>query len=533
MATLPGETVISVPPCNPGSGTIRLVDEVICARILDGVHFDHDFTFVRPEAKPIIREIVDDVNRDTERLVLLAGHTDRSGSNAYNETLSQSRALSVFGYITNQPSIWMELLRTMLNNSGGPRVARSGTGQSADRWQVREIQYMLSYLRSPATGERYYGGLIDNVFGGGTQTALDAFRADNGIPAGGGAGARFAGVDEQTWEALFTVYISVDAAQVDTSRFLDPQTLGCGEIFPRIETRTPGTENQDLRDAEARLEINRRVEFLLIPPALVPNPLTCERIYNNPDSPVTVCPQSPQPISVTLVFTDAQTNRPMRDASGNVVHLPVQITGTGGFTFARETDDDGRVQMPDGDTVQGDYRVSVVGNFGLALRPGSPGEVRGAEVLLHLTRSTVVEIAVTPVPARLNFVANTPPFGPADALTLLDRLPNPIGALSPVEFRILADIDGLADDVQTVTVDLLSFLLRGPTSPVPGDPGGSSGVVLPATQIEFVDDANLPIEEIDVNRRFKLRLDSGDIAADEVVVLVSSRFFGPGRNRDE
>jgi hypothetical protein len=530
MTIVEGETLISVPPCNPGSGTIRLVDEVICARILDGVHFDHDFTFVRPEAKPIIREIVDDINSDQERQVLLVGHTDRSGSDAYNEALSQSRALSVFGYVTNQPAVWMELLRTMLNNAGGARLARSGGAQSADRWQVRELQYMLSYLRSPATGARYYDGLIDNVFGAGTQAALDAFRADNGIAAGGGAGTRWAGVDEETWEALFTDYIAVDAAVVDPARFLDPQTLGCGEKFPRIETRAPGTENQDLRDADARLEANRRVEFLLIPPSLVPETVSCDAVYN---SPITVCPQSPQPISVTLVFTAADTNRPLRDESGNVIHLPVNITMLGGVTIRRETDDDGRIQMPDGDTVQGDYRVSVEGSFGLALRPGSPGEVRGAEVLLHLTRSMVVELAVTPVPARLNFVANTLPFGPADALTLLDTLANPVGALSPVEFRIVADISGLAADVTTVTVDLASFLVRGPTSPVPGDPSGGSGVVLPATQIEFVDDQNLPIEQLDLNDRFRLRLDSGDIAADEVVVLVSSRFFGARRDGDE
>jgi hypothetical protein len=322
----------------------------------------------------------------------------------------------------------------------------------------------------------------------------------------------------------------VDAVVVDQSRFLDPQTLGCGEKFPRIETRTPGTENQDLRDADARLEANRRVEFLLIPPSLVPDPITCDVVYN---SPITVCPQSPQPISVMLVFTAAETNQPLRDERGDVVHLPVSITMTGGVTIERETDDNGRIQMPDGDTVQGDYRVSVKGNFGLALRPGSPGEVRGAEVLLHLTRSMVVEIAVTPVPARLNFVANTPPFGPSDELTLLDTLANPIGALSPVEFRIVADVTGLPADVTTITVDLASFLVRGPTSPVPGDPSGSSGVVLPATKIEFVDNTNLPLEQLDLNQRFKLRLDSGDIAADEVVVLVSSRFFGPRRDSDE
>ena len=108
MTVVEGETLIEVPPCNTGQGTIRLVDEVICARILDGVHFDHDFTFVRPEAKPILREIVDDINRDSARQVLLVGHTDRSGSNAYNLALSDSRARSVFGYVTNQPGVWMD-----------------------------------------------------------------------------------------------------------------------------------------------------------------------------------------------------------------------------------------------------------------------------------------------------------------------------------------------------------------------------------------------------------------------------------------
>jgi len=528
MTVVEGETLIEVPPCNTGQGTIRLVDEVICARILDGVHFDHDFTFVRPEAKPILREIVDDINRDSERQVLLVGHTDRSGSNAYNLALSDSRARSVFGYVTNQPGVWMDLLRTMLNSGGGPRVARSGSAQSADRWQIREIQYMLSYLRN-AAGQPYYSGLIDNILGGGTQAGLDAFRADQGLPAGGGPGPRWAGIDEDTWEALFTVYIAVDALSVDQARFLTPSLLGCGENFPRIETRAPGTENQDLRDADARLETNRRVEFLLIPPALIPDPLTCDQIYNNPASPITVCPQSPQPITVSLRFTDATTSQPLRDGSGNPIHLTVNITGPNGFTYQRDTDDQGVVQLPDGDTVQGDYRVSVVGNYGLSLRPGSPGEVRGAEVLLHLTRSIVVELALTPVPARLNFVANTPPFGPADSLTLLDTLPDPLTTVGPIEFRLVADIEGLAADVQTVSLDLLSYLVRGPTSPVPGDPGATSGVVLPATALEFINAADQTIETIGLNQRFRLRLNTGDIAADEVVVLVSSRFFGPDR----
>ena len=52
-------TIINVPACGTGTGTIRLVDEYICAHILDGVHFDFDYCFVRPEGKPIIQEIVE------------------------------------------------------------------------------------------------------------------------------------------------------------------------------------------------------------------------------------------------------------------------------------------------------------------------------------------------------------------------------------------------------------------------------------------------------------------------------------------
>ena len=262
MATAEGSTLITVPPCNPGQGTIRLVDEVICARILDGVHFDFDYTFVRPEAKPIIREIADAINGDPERRVSDRRPHRSYGLSAYNMALSRRRARSVFAYLTGDVEGWMILLRTMMSSPDSDTTPRSGGGQSYDLWQTREIQYVLSMIRRPESRESYYAGPIDNILGAGTQAALDAFRADNGIPAGGGAPPCWAGVDEDTWRRLFEDYLSQDAVTVDAGRFLVPQMLGCGENYPRVETCTPGTENLDLRDAEARLEINRRVEIL-------------------------------------------------------------------------------------------------------------------------------------------------------------------------------------------------------------------------------------------------------------------------------
>lgn len=514
MAVAEPSTVVTVPLCDTGRGTISLVEETICARILDGVHFDFDYTFIRPEAKPIIREITDDINRDAERKVLIAGHTDRVGSNAYNETLSDGRATSVLGYITNQPDIWMGLLRTMLSLNGGPRENRSGTNQSRDRWQTREIQYMLNYMRSPTSGDRYYDGPINNVFNADLQTALDEFRADNGLPAGGVSGSpRWAGVDEDSWRKMFERYIALDAVSVDQGRFLDPAHLACGERFPRLETRPPGSESQDQRDAAARLEINRRVEFLLIPPSLVPDPLTCEAIYDNPNNPVVICPTDPQPITVRLVFLTRDNNIPQRPLRP-MPDLQVKITGQGGSVQEATTNEDGQIDLAN--ATQGDYRVEAVGNFGLVLQDNSYGEVRGAEVLLHLTQSAAVEIQVIPVATRLNFVANTAPFDET-----LSKLDNPLESAGPVEFRLAADLENVTGD--TITVMLHSYLIREPASPVPGD-DDDSGVVTPPTPLEFVDATDTTVQEANLNRRVRLRLDDANVVGDTVTVTLRSHW---------
>lgn len=518
-------TVITVPACGTGTGSIQLVEEFICARVLDGVHFDFDFSFIRPEAKPVIREIVDDINGDPERQVLVIGHTDRVGSDRYNQGLSRRRARSVFAYIVGDVDGWMDLLRTMLDSQGNDTTPRSGSGQSADRWQTREIQYMLNFMRQPSTSAPYYNGAIDNVFGPGTQAALDAFRADNGLPPGGGAGPRIAGVDEDTWRKLFERYIALDAIQVDRGRFLDPALLGCGENFPRIETRPPGTQGQDRADADARLETNRRVEFLLIPPRLVPAQLTCEAIYNNPASPVVVCPGDPQPITVTLRFLASDGNRPPVDEQGATVQLTVNITIQGGATLQRVTDAQGKIVLADAGITQGDYRVSVqpgAQNFGLVLRDHSLGQVRGAEVLLHLTQSTVVDLIAVPVAARLNFVEDAAPFDQT-----IDTLPDPLTAATPITFRLAGNIRGVSGD--RVVVRLSSFLLRGPASGVPGQGGGpGGGVVTPPTPLEFVDASDTPLTQVDIGRRFKLRITNDEVVGDEIVVMVSSQALRRG-----
>jgi len=391
--TAEASTLITVPVCATGTGTVRLVSEVICRYVVPGVHFDFDFAFVRPNGKTAVDAIVTAIKDNTQDKVLIVGHTDRVGLNAYNEALSRRRARSVYAYVIQDVDGWMELLRTMLSSPSSDTTARTGTGQSYDRWQTRELQYILQTLRRPNSTAFYYTGLADNVFGTTTQSALDDFRSDNGLPAGGGSGPRWAGVDEDTWRKLFELYMKQDATQLDAGHFLAPPVLGCGENYPLEETRAPGTQSQDLVDANARSDTNRRVEFLLIPPALVPNPVTCDALYKNPDHPIVDCPTDPQPVTVTLHFTDP--------ANQSKANLAVHVAGWGGVTRNFTTDAAGKVILSDNDTTQGDYRVSVEGNFRLALRDPGQGTVQNNEISLHVTQSVLVEIIVSAITRTL------------------------------------------------------------------------------------------------------------------------------------
>jgi peptidoglycan hydrolase-like protein with peptidoglycan-binding domain len=389
MTTAEASTEITLRGCETAQGTITLTQEVVCFHVLYGVHFDFDYAFIRPSGRDAMKGIAENINAETNKKVLIAGHTDRSGLDAYNQALSRRRARSALAFITQDVNAWMELLRTMLSSPSSDTTPRTGTGRSFDRWQTREIEYMLAKL-TRADGSSYLSSTPDDTFDTSTQTALDLFRADHSLPAGGTSGPRLAGIDEDTWRALFEMYMTQDMVRVDPSRFLSPALVECGEHHPLEETRAPGTENQDLAEPEARRDINRRVEFLLFPPSLVPPPsnITCDYVYG-PALIRVQCPQPPQSIHVTLRFIQSGTNQAMSD-------LEITVTGQSGLGTSFRTDADGKVALPDS-TPQGDYRVSVAETFRLELRDSSQGVARGSEVDLHLTTSGLVEIIVTPV----------------------------------------------------------------------------------------------------------------------------------------
>ncbi|HEX5755468.1 MAG TPA: OmpA family protein [Arenimonas sp.] len=67
---------------------------------LKGVNFDFDKSVLRPDAVAILAEAVEILKKYPQMRVEVAGHTDSTGPEAYNQKLSERRAAAVHEYLT-------------------------------------------------------------------------------------------------------------------------------------------------------------------------------------------------------------------------------------------------------------------------------------------------------------------------------------------------------------------------------------------------------------------------------------------------
>ncbi|MDI9605281.1 MAG: OmpA family protein [Bacteroidota bacterium] len=72
------------------------------AVVLENIFYDFDSASLRPESETELEKLVDLMNEFPEVLVELSAHTDRKGSDEYNEDLSRRRAESVVAYLVNR-----------------------------------------------------------------------------------------------------------------------------------------------------------------------------------------------------------------------------------------------------------------------------------------------------------------------------------------------------------------------------------------------------------------------------------------------
>jgi len=66
------------------------------------VLFDFDKSTVKPEAAAILDRLVAFMNENQNKKAALSGHTDSTGSDAYNQKLSERRVNSVRDYVVGK-----------------------------------------------------------------------------------------------------------------------------------------------------------------------------------------------------------------------------------------------------------------------------------------------------------------------------------------------------------------------------------------------------------------------------------------------
>ena len=76
--------------------------QAILVNLPEGVTFDVASYSLRPEFRDTLTRIAQSMNQYPNSLVDVYGHTDSTGSDAYNQTLSENRARTVANFLTTQ-----------------------------------------------------------------------------------------------------------------------------------------------------------------------------------------------------------------------------------------------------------------------------------------------------------------------------------------------------------------------------------------------------------------------------------------------
>lgn len=183
--------------------------------------------------------------------LLVAGHTDTTGPDAYNVPLSEKRAGAV---------------EALLSGDDGS-FAKISQGQN----KPKDVQQILSWA-ARTRGWDCDPGKIDGDIGSGTQAALKSFKRHCNEELGTSL-EEDAKVDDPFWRAVFALYMSelaklldVEVGELDGFRsslaWVDDakRCVGCGESWPIEESG-----KDDFRSAT-----NRRVEVLFFEPGQEP-----------------------------------------------------------------------------------------------------------------------------------------------------------------------------------------------------------------------------------------------------------------------
>lgn len=117
----------------------RVRDDLLRLTLTNEVLFDYDSAAIKPAFAPTLRTLADVLSKYDRNRVQVVGHTDSTGSDAYNQTLSERRALAVVEQLA-----YMGVPRgTMAALGRGEREPRADNGNEAGRQINRRVEIFV------------------------------------------------------------------------------------------------------------------------------------------------------------------------------------------------------------------------------------------------------------------------------------------------------------------------------------------------------------------------------------------------------
>lgn len=90
--------------------------------VLEEVHFDFDQSTLKPEAQVILKKNIERLKENPKVNIIVAGHASASGTEAYNQKLSERRAAAVKTYLIKEGFIVSDRLSTIGYGETRPAV---------------------------------------------------------------------------------------------------------------------------------------------------------------------------------------------------------------------------------------------------------------------------------------------------------------------------------------------------------------------------------------------------------------------------
>jgi outer membrane protein OmpA-like peptidoglycan-associated protein len=119
-----------------GIDVTRTDEDELRVTVRNEILFDFDSAALRSSSRDELREMADVFNRYDDTTIVVAGHTDSTGSAAYNQRLSQRRASSVSNYLED-----LGVRGSRLDAYGyGESKPKASNGSASGRQRNRRVE---------------------------------------------------------------------------------------------------------------------------------------------------------------------------------------------------------------------------------------------------------------------------------------------------------------------------------------------------------------------------------------------------------